>query len=148
MNFCKSNQKEMEDIYADVISTHTYSAADPNFDKQEMLAIFKEQVEIRHRIEDISPFKDDLVMAYGELGQAYFWNEMYEEALDQLNISMDLARNLTALIENLWFPTFTALRKGATLEALGRAQEAFPTVQEALDWRERKYGPKDSQSCR
>ncbi|OIW30948.1 hypothetical protein CONLIGDRAFT_668824 [Coniochaeta ligniaria NRRL 30616] len=148
LRICRENAGIMPDILADVLSSHTFMADDPECDYAEMLDIFQQHLQLRLVLEDKSEFKDDVMMGYGELGQALFLNERYEEALTALQCSMDTALALDAVREGRFWPTFTSLRLGVTLEALGRREDGIKAVQDALDFREKKFGPKDTESCR
>ncbi|KAF2114038.1 hypothetical protein BDV96DRAFT_688292 [Lophiotrema nucula] len=146
--FCRANADIMPDILADMLSSHTFMADDPECNYDEMLEIFRQHLDLRLVLEDKSENKDDLMMAYGEMGQALFLNGRYEEALVELKKSMAEARSLESVREERFWPTFTSLRLGITYQVLGRPEEAVAAVNEALDFREKKFGPKDKESCR
>lgn len=85
-------------------------------------------------------------LAYTELGLAYILNERFEDAIMANRAGRALLMELTLFKEGKYWPDFAVIHEVIALIGLERDAEALPMLQEAIAFRERRFGPNDTQS--
>ncbi|KAI4234364.1 MAG: hypothetical protein LQ349_003855 [Xanthoria aureola] len=85
-------------------------------------------------------------LAYTELGLAYILNERFEDAIMANRAGRALLMELPLFKEGKYWPDFAVIHEVIALIGLERDAEALPMLQEAIAFRERRFGPNDTQS--
>ncbi|RFU26344.1 hypothetical protein B7463_g9995, partial [Scytalidium lignicola] len=149
LRICRRHPGEMIDVLADVLSSHTFLAADADADKQLLLAFAKEHLKLRLEVgEETEENRDSLSMAYGEVAQAYMLNGDYVTAVEYCDIALEIDSRLEDTMSGNGWPHFCMMRKASSLLALRRTDEAATLMLDTLKFRERRWGPNENQSCK
>ena len=85
-------------------------------------------------------------VAYNDLGMAYTLNGVHEKAIPYIQKSKEIRESLPGFRKEWLFSPFLAF--GKTYWRLGRHEDAAAILLEALQDREKAFGPDDRQSIR
>ena len=85
-------------------------------------------------------------LAYTELGLGLLLNGRYQEAIDTSRAGKALLLELPSFKEGKYWPDFAVIHEVLALIGLDRDDEAIPLLEEAIRFREKRFGPNDTQS--
>ena len=85
-------------------------------------------------------------LAYTELALGYLLNEQFDAAIDASQAGKAILTQLPLFKEGKYWPDFAIIHEVLALIGLNRDDEAESLHAEAIDFRERRFGPDDIQS--
>lgn len=87
-------------------------------------------------------------MAYTALALGLILNERYEEAIPLCVTGREVHERAPGFHNDVYWPHWAYAYHAWALIGLGRPDEALPLVLQTLAWRERHYGPRDTESLK
>lgn len=85
-------------------------------------------------------------LAYTELAVAYLLNDRFVAAIEASRAGRAILEQLPLFKEGKYWPDFAVIHEVMALIGLKRDDEAIPLLEEAINFRETKFGPNDVQS--
>lgn len=140
------HDQETEILLADILSCLVDCTAVQNQPK-ETLELAERHFKVRMRTERAKPaLGRHAGMAYSEMALGLMLNERFEEAIEYARKAREIVMELPLFKEGKYWPHFAVAYEGICLLGLGRGKEAIPMLQDALKFRERRFGPNDTES--
>ncbi|KAF4633455.1 hypothetical protein G7Y89_g4662 [Cudoniella acicularis] len=85
-------------------------------------------------------------LAYTELGRALLLNNRLEEAIQYNRDGKAILVELEQFKAGKYWPDFAIIQEAIALNGLNRGEEAIPGLQASIAFREKRYGPNDTES--
>lgn len=90
----------------------------------------------------------DLGMAYAELSVSLSTNRRYEEGLEAGRRSLAIYEKTEDYLRGVYWPHFAIIHQALALIALKRGGEGIQMLEDTIAWREKRFGPNDSEDFR
>ena len=144
--YCDMYGQDEQTLLADILFCLATLSADQNHPK-ETLKYAERHFDVRMKAEK----RKQTIgrhggSAYTKLGLAYFLNDRFQEAVDANRAGRAILVQLPLFKEGEYWPDFAVIHEVLALLGLNRDDEAMPLLEEAIEFRRKRFGPDDTQS--
>jgi len=152
LEISRTHEEDMGELYADVLMSLCMAYASCG-DREQSLHFaklhFDQRLAVEARIGMTADSEMSLQgMAYTALALGLLLNERFEEAIPLCLKGKELHERSPGFLTDVYWPHWAYAYHAWALIGLNREKEALPLILKTLEWRERHYGPNDTESLK
>lgn len=146
LTICERHPDELAEEMADSLFSLA-SLMNSHNQPKAALSYAEQHFEQRMKVEmGRSPMRKVAVTAHSELALSYMHNDRIKEGLELSREAQLLLEQTQEFCNGKYWPTFPLVHQALMLMELGNIADAEKLLLKTIEWREKRYGPNDTES--